>query len=49
MGNLFSPHILRKKGLKIKISLKLSQSSAENYATSINVYEHDHYQSSCQL
>ena len=47
-GNLFSPHILRKK-VKIKISLKLFQSSAEIDTTSVNVHEHIHYQSSCQL
>ena len=48
MGDLFSPHILRKK-LKIKISLKLFQSSAENYTTSVNVYEHIRYRSNCQF
>lgn len=49
MGNLFSLHIFNKKRPKIKISLKLFQSSAENYTTSVNVYEHIHYQSSCQF
>jgi len=42
------PIFLRKR-LKIKISLKLFQSSAENYTTSVNVYEHIHYQSGCQF